>query len=174
MAFLDELKNAWEICRLNAAKIVEVAKNPNATGMAIAFIVIAGVAQAIGGLNPIALFTAPLFGIVGYLVGAGIFHLIAKLFNGQGDFMEMFRAMGYISILSWIMVIPVVGVFLGMIVGIWQLVANIIIVQNVQKLSTGKAAAVVLIPFALIIVLAILGAVMFFGVLNPQVFLPKV
>ena len=99
--------------------------------------------------------------------GIGILHLIAKAFKGQGDYYGYYQAMGVGSIVGWGGIIP----YIGVIFSIWAIVVNVVITKHVQKLSTGQAAAVVLMPVLVVFVLGIFLAVfvgmgMFMGLMG--------
>lgn len=115
------------------------------------------------------LFGSIIFGVIGAIVAAfiavGILWLVAKIFGGTGEYMTYFKTLMHIELLAWIMVlsfIPLLGGLLSIAVGIWALVAAIVVTQVVHKLSTGKAIATVLIPAAIIflavVVLLLLAA----------------
>lgn len=138
----------------------EVGADQSATGQAA--LVVVG-AALISGLGTIFIGD---FGIGGWIVGAifaiivfaiwvGILWLIAKLFDGQADYMSLFRGLGFAYAPVSLGIIPILGGFVG---GIWALVAAIVGVREIEGFTTGKAAAVVLIPVAVLFVLGLLVA----------------
>ena len=99
--------------------------------------------------------------------GVGILHLIAKAFKGEGDYYGYYQAMGVGSIVGWGGIIP----YIGIIFSIWSVVVNVVITKHVQKLTTGKAAAVVLMPVIIGFILGIflvvfVGMGMFMGLIG--------
>ncbi len=105
----------------------------------------------------------PLCALLGMLLYVGILHLIAKLFKGEGSFMDFFQTVGIGSLVSWGGIIPYIGVLFSL----WTIPVIVVITARVYKLSTGKAVAVVLMPlvlaFAIGIALAIGIAAMLMG-----------
>ncbi len=99
--------------------------------------------------------------------GVGILHLVAKAFKGEGGYYGYYQAMGVGSIVGWGGIIP----YIGIIFSIWSVVVNVVITKHVQKLTTGKAAAVVLMPVLVGFILGIFIAVfvgmgMFMGLIG--------
>ena len=99
--------------------------------------------------------------IVGYVimflifsgVGPGIFHLLAKLFGGQGKFRDVYYLTSlFVAPLSVFLVIP----FVNILANLYGLYLTVIAVREAESLSTAKAAAVVLIPLVLIGLLMVL------------------
>ena len=63
-------------------------------------------------------------------------------FGGQGNFIGMFRGIGYAAAPVAVGVIPFIGAFVG---GVWAMAATVVAVREIHKISTGKAVATVLI-----------------------------
>jgi len=102
---------------------------------------------------------APL-AIIGFFIGTGIYYLIAKAFGGRGTFL----AQGYTNLLfnvplgivtSLVSLVPILGGSVAFGLNIYSIVLNIFSIMAVHRLSGGKATAVVLIPAAIVFVLAI-------------------
>ena len=157
-SFGDYVKLAMEIVQLKGKSMDAVSKDKNAFKMAMLFIAIGGVASAIGSFNPIGIILNPILAIVASFVGVGILHLIAKLFGGKAKYQELYSVIGLASILQWISIIPLLGMALGGIAGLWMMVVNVIAVKNMHKLSIGKAVIVVLIPVIIAVIIAFLVA----------------
>ncbi|HZU66841.1 MAG TPA: Yip1 family protein [Ktedonobacteraceae bacterium] len=110
----------------------------------------------------------PLF----FFIGVGIQFVIAKAFNGQGTFLQqsytqlLYKVptdiIGYV-VTALFGFIPVAGFFLtgifSLALFIYEVVLNIFQIKATHRLTTGKAAAVVLIPYAVILVLGLLCAI---------------
>ena len=134
----------------------EIEADPNAFGQAITVIVIAGVASLIGNFFRV--------GIIG-----GVIHLIASvaeyaLFSllvfligtklmpeptTKSDFNETFRTVGFAAapgIFAVLAIIPILGVLISFLIGIWSLVIGVIAVrQALDYTNTGRAIIVALI-----------------------------
>jgi len=161
MTFGEYFKQGIELIKLNGDTAKKLAADEKAFLTAILFIVIGGLASAIGSLNLGALVAGPIAIIVMYFIIVGVFHLLAKLFGGKGTYMGLFRAMGIASILGWVTVVPIIGPILSPLVLIWSIVMDVVIIKNVHELSTGKAVWVVIIPLVIIgIIMIALAAVL--------------
>ena len=73
------------------------------------------------------------------------------MFGGEGDFQGLMRGNAYAAIPSALGSIPI----LGFLIGLWSLYLYILNVRENMNLTTGKAAAVVLIPVAIVILLVV-------------------
>ncbi len=109
----------------------------------------------------------PIYAALGLFVGAGILHLLVLLFvrPANAGFEATFRAVSYSWVYQLISWIPIIGWIVGPIYGGVLLVLG---VREVHATTTGKAALIVLIPVAVIIlfaviVVALIGAALFFG-----------
>jgi hypothetical protein len=107
-----------------------------------------GLVAGISLLIPVICIAAPVIGSVVYV---GILHGLAKLFKGEGRYLDYYQTMGIGSLVSWGGIIP----YIGILFSLWTIVVNIVITSRVHKLSMGKSAAVVLLPIGLIILLVI-------------------
>ena len=177
MTFIDSVKQAIEIVKLNGKAAVNISKDKNATLMGISIIAVGSVLVVLGE-TPIKftlVILAPIATIIFYFIGVGIMHVLALLFGGKAKYMEYFRAESYSSILGWLGIltlIPYLGGIVTFLASIWGIVVSIVILENVHKLSRGKAIIVVLIPVVVLILLVTIGALAYFGVANPQALMP--
>jgi len=105
----------------------------------------------------------PLAALLGTLFYVGILHLVAKLFKGEGTFLDFYQTVGIGSLVSWGGILP----YIGILFSLWTVVVTVVVTSRVHKLSTGKSVAVVLLPlvvlFAIGIALAIGFAAMMMG-----------
>ncbi len=138
----------------------EIGSDEKATGEAI---VVAIGASLLGGLGAVwpggARFSGGSWitgalgaGTLGIAIVTGVYFLVAKLFKSQGTYVTLFRAVGYGSAPSALGIIPVVGTIVG---AVWSIVLMIRAVRETQGVTSGAAAAVVLIPVAIGIVIAL-------------------
>jgi hypothetical protein len=100
---------------------------------------------------------------VSFFIVVGIQYLLAKAFQGEGNFLRQ----GYtyllfevpISIISYLLgFIPILGGIAGFALFIYGVVLNVFSIMAVHRLSGGKATGVVLIPIAVLILLVFLCA----------------
>ncbi|MBI5391910.1 YIP1 family protein [Candidatus Woesearchaeota archaeon] len=166
MNFVGKLKQGFEILKLDKKEIMKVANDESSTKAGVLFLALAGVAASIGSFAFLAIFpiiVLPIFVILGFAIGVGIYHILAKLFGGSGTYMQLFRVVSVTSFLNWIAVIPILGSILSAFTSIWSLVVAVVAVREVHKLSTGKAVAVIVIP--LVVALVIMMVVFVLGIM---------
>lgn len=101
----------------------------------------------------------PVFLTVGLLVSSGLTHLALLVFSGANQpFEATFRVNAYsYGSLGWIVAIPFCG---SIIWAVWGIVLEVIGIARIHKVSTGKAAAAVLVPLAILFVFGMCLAVL--------------
>src|SRR6266702_7498349 len=96
-----------------------------------------------------------------FFILVGIQYLLAKAFQGQGRFLtQSYTTLLFevpINIVSYLLAfIPILGGIAGFALSIYGIVLNVFAIMAVHRLSGGKAVGVVLIPIAVLILLAFL------------------
>ena len=98
---------------------------------------------------------------VSFFIVVGIQYLLAKAFQGQGNFLTQ----GYATLLYQVPIyavsyvvglIPIFGAIAGFALYIYSIVLNVYSIMAVHRLSGGRATAVVLIPIAVLFLLVFL------------------
>lgn len=103
------------------------------------------------------MFVAALAVPIGLFLWSGILHGCLLLVGGaQSGYEATFRVVSYSSVTSLFNVIPVVGNFASL----WGMVLTVIGLRETHRTSTGKAAAAVAIPLAVVVVFVVSLAVM--------------
>ena len=69
--------------------------------------------------------------------------------------MELFRPLAIANMLYILSIVPL----LNYLIGIWYIIVSIVAISETQKISIGKAVAVVLIPIGILMVLAFVTAI---------------
>ena len=97
-----------------------------------------------------------IFAVGAFALSVGIYHLVAKMFQGQGTFSQLAFTMASfhvpLTVISLILAaIPWVSI-LTIPIGIYTIILTILAVKATHQFTTGKAVAVVVIP-------AILGVI---------------
>ena len=111
----------------------------------------------------VSLVLAPIFAAIGLFIGAGILHLLVRLIVGSRNagFEGTFRVSAYSSVTLLVSWIPIIG----WIASLYGIYLGIVGIREVHNTTTGKAALVVLIPAAVLILLALIlvaiGAALF-------------
>jgi hypothetical protein len=121
--------------------------------------------QGFGGFIGSLIF-APIIAAIGLFIGAGILHLLVMLIVGSRNsgFEATFRVVAYSAVTSLVSWIP----FIGGILSLYGIYLGIVGIREMHNTTTGKAALVVLIPAAVLFLIALalialVGAFLFFG-----------
>ena len=161
----------FRAAKLDAQLYEEVEADRNATGQAMAVVVMSGVAAGIGtgsqGLLGIA--GGTLVALLGWGIWAFLTYFIGTRLlpepQTKADYGELLRTIGFASAPGLIRVfgvIPGFGAFLFLVAGIWMLVATVIAVrQALDYTSTPRAVGVCLIGWLvqLVILAPLVGLV---------------
>jgi hypothetical protein len=145
--------------KLEAGVFQEIGADPAATVQAIIVVVAAALIGGLGALIGPGEFGfgswifSGIFSVVGLAVGAGIIYLVSRLFKAQGDYMSLFRSLGYASAPQALSIIPIVG---GIVGAIWSIILAIRAVKETQTVGDGTAVAIVLIPAAIVFVILLI------------------
>ncbi|MDQ4063773.1 MAG: YIP1 family protein [Actinomycetota bacterium] len=114
---------------------------------------------------------SPIYTALTLLIGAGLYHLLVLLFvrPGNAGFEATFRVVCYVAAIQLVSWIPIVN----LVAGIYAIVLSIFGIREAHGTTMGKAVAIVLIPVAVIlffvlILVALLGAALFFGTQQQQ------
>lgn len=97
---------------------------------------------------------APIFGAIGLFIAAAIQQLLVRLIVGANNsgFPATFRVASYTQVTGLINWIPIVGPLLSL----YGLYLAIVGIREAHYTTTGKAALVILIPFAVALVVALI------------------
>lgn len=95
--------------------------------------------------------------------GAGIVHLFARLLGAKNPYIETFKANAYAIAPNIFSFIP----FVGYAAGIYSLILLVIGLHKRQGLSVGRAAATILIPMVLCLILFFLVLLVIFNLVIP-------
>jgi hypothetical protein len=150
----------------------EVEADRDATGQAMAVVVMSAVAAGIGNLGSgglLGLVGGTIVALVGWLVWAFLTYFIGTRLlpepQTKADYGELLRTIGFASAPGLIRVfgvIPGLGALLFLVAGIWMLVAMVIAVrQALDYTSTPRAVGVCLIGWLVQVVILVLAAQLF-------------
>lgn len=98
---------------------------------------------------------------ISFFITVGIQYSLAKAFKGVGNFKQQAynQLLFYspIAVINYVLgIIPILGFFLAFALSIYQIVLNVFSIMATHRLSGGKATAVVLIPYAVLFLVALL------------------
>ncbi len=128
----------------------------------------AGAGAGVFGALCTTLFIVP----IAFLLGSGIYFVIAKIFGGTGDFSEQTYLLATFSapiimVNAVIGVVPYLGGCITFFISIYQLVLTYFAIKVSHNLSSGKAIMTILIPILVVFACVICGfAVMFATILG--------
>ena len=173
MSFGENIKKSLNVLVFNEKALTEISNNEKATGYGFLTLIIAGVATAIASLNIIGIILNPIAVIIGLFIGYSIYHFIAKLLlGGKATGAQYFRSLSNSFIVYWFTFIPILGIFLQMIAGLWLIAINVFILNKVHKLSILKSVLLGLLPIIVGVILFFIGVFSYFQVLAPNAYLP--
>lgn len=119
------------------------------------------------------IFLTPIITVIGLFIGAGIYHLLVMLLvkPSNAGFEATFRVAAYVSVMqlvTWLAAIPILGLIVALAAAVYSIYLSVVGIREVHATTTGRAAAVVLIPTAVLMLLgllivAVVGAALFFG-----------
>jgi hypothetical protein len=129
---------------------------------------------------------SPIFAIIGIMITAGIYHWIAKLFGGNGDWGQLVFCLATISapllllnglfgllsslfgsaLLSQSTALEIVLYLPSLALGIYTIVLNVCAIKAVEKIDTGRAIATVFSPTIIGIVIGLCMVIGFFPALS--------
>jgi len=151
------IEKALLILQLKEEAIKETSEKPEYFGWGVLIVAVAGLAGPIGSLKFFpGIIVGPITAVIGAFIAVGILWIIAKIFGGKGEYMAYFRPLAMADIIQWVTVIPFIGVFLGSLAGIWQIVVAIKTTQVVHEMDMPKAIVVVLIPIVIVFFLLLI------------------
>ncbi len=119
-----------------------------------------GIGSAFGGLFG-ALIITPIVTAIGLFVWAAIYHLLVVLIikPSHAGYEATFRVVAYASVLqlvSWLAAIPILGILVLIAIVIYGVVLSVLGIREIHSTTTGRAAAVVLIPAIIFGLLALI------------------
>lgn len=113
-------------------------------------------------------------GVLGWVIIASVLHLVAKALGGKGTFESMLVLMGFatlpnifqapvglIAFLSSGLSGLMISLGLGALLGLWIIALDVIAIREAQGFSTGKAIVTLVLPVALLVVLALVLVAIF-------------
>lgn len=160
------------VAKLEQRTYREIAVDPDATRQAAIVVAVVAIAGAIGGAGHG--FSGVVLGLIGAFVSWLLFTFISWFFGTQlfgtpttnANPESLLRSLGYAqapSVLGILGFIPILGIIVGLIAGIWVIITSIFALRQVLGLSTGRAIITAVISWiASGIIIGILGVI--FGI----------
>ena len=98
------------------------------------------------------------FTLIGYYIWAFVTHWVGtKLFEGDADFGEVKRTLGYAyspQVLSFFSFIPCLGPLLALVGSIWSLVAAFFAIREALDLDTAKTVITIAVGWVVIMIIS--------------------
>ncbi len=150
--------------RLEPQLYEEVEHDQSATGQALLVVVLGAIAAGIGALS--GGIGGLIFGVILALVGWAAYAFVAywvgtNIFKGpktEATWGQLLRTLGFASsprVLLVLMIIPVVGLIIGLAVFIWTLVATVIAIRQALDFDTGRAIATAVVSWLAFLVISL-------------------
>ncbi len=136
--------------RLEPQLYEEVEHDQSATGQAMLVVVLGAIAGGIGALS--GGIAGLVVGVIASLVGGAASAVVAywvgtNIFKGpqtEATWGQLLRTLGFANsprVLLVLVIIPVVGIFVGLAVFIWMLFTTVVAIRQALDCDTGKAIA---------------------------------
>jgi len=99
--------------------------------------------------------------VVGTLISTGLSYVWCKLLGGKGTFGDQYYqfsivASGLLIVSAVLMVIPFIGSLIAGLLSVYYLYLVFLVYRSVHKFTDGRAAVAVIVPFILLIILAVI------------------
>lgn len=159
MRFREAVQQGFELVKLNRPVFRQVALDPEAFTPALMIVALAGIADW---LSPpfagLGFLFMPIREVIGLVVVTAIIHFTVIVLGGRGDYLALFRLMGFTWIVRWLLIVPVIG---GPIALIWWLVMTVVAVEELFEFDRMKAIVTVIVPFAAFLLLTFIFTILF-------------
>lgn len=149
---------------LDASVYEEVEHDPSALGQAVGVVALAALATAIGSpaVHGVGGFFAQLISsVIAWLLGTAVIWLIGVVaMKCTSDYLELLRTLGFTQapiLISVVGIIRFIAPLVGLVAGVWALIAYVIGVRQALDVSTGRAIVVCVIALAIYFLIAFLG-----------------
>jgi len=160
--FINTLNYAVEFLKMDFRNLERVANDPKMPVWVIVILAISGVASAIGTLNIAGIIINPILSVIFGSLFLALFWVIAgPLFGGKASIVQHYSALGLLSVVQWISVIPIIGPIVSFFIFFYLVFVYQKMIKLLHDLSDGKAWAVVLIPIAVVLFIGLMLFVVF-------------
>ncbi len=158
---------ALQVFRLDEHAIKQLSKEATATTWGLVIIAIAGLSLGLGvlftntSLEGYVIIGAAILLILLSFIGISFLYLFSHLLGGKGSFTSYFRSYSHMYLFNILAIIPVIGLLLSSLIGIWQVVMAIYITSVVRQMPLAKAAVVVLVPIIILFIVITTSSLFF-------------
>ncbi|MAE13100.1 hypothetical protein CMO92_00915 [Candidatus Woesearchaeota archaeon] len=164
MGVKEIIGNAWKVASFDDKTTDAVLKDSSSFKNGLIFLVLTAVVMSVGVgifaiisgsfvLAIVEIIATILMLLFGFFVGGAVLHGLAHLFKGKGSITRFYGGYSHSYLPYWIGFfgfIPLLGLGLWVLAGLWHLILTINVVQKAYDLSLGRALIVVLIPVVIV------------------------
>ena len=167
MDYATYLQKGIQILQLDGSVVADVSKDEDALVPALVFFALAGLANGAAQFS----FRGMIFGaIVATLLSfvmVGLLNVLARLFGGDANFLELYRSLGVAAPLFWVLAVPMLGPFLGFLAVLYYCVVAELVVERTAELPRPNSIAVIALLvgvslFLFLVFLALVGSLLLF------------
>jgi hypothetical protein len=160
------LERMIRAARLDPDLYYELERDRNANGQAFAVVLIVAACALIGSaaLSLQAAFQACVCMVGGWLFWSAIAAVVGARFGARAGFEEVMRPVAFAQtpgVLQILALVPVLGWRVGLVAWLWTMLASVIAIREALRVETGKAALVVLVTSAVVMVIGLLTGMTF-------------
>jgi hypothetical protein len=155
------LQKGVRILQLDPGAIDVVSQDEEALLPALAFFAIAGLANGAGQFSFRGMVFGPIVATLLSFVFIGLLSVLARLFGGRSEFLEIYRPLGVAAPIFWVQAVPLLGPFLVSLALLYFAAVSVLVVERTCRVPRGKAVVVVslLAGISLFLVLVFLALV---------------
>ncbi len=116
----------------------------------------------------------PVVTVAGFLILSGVLYVVAMILGGEGSFTEQSYLLSLFQaplniVTSVLGLIPIAGGCLNIGVWVYGIVLGVFAIQSAHRMTTGRAAVVVLLPGAVVLFLVLCAVILVAAFLIPVV-----
>lgn len=126
---------------------------------------------------PVGAGLAVVFGLLGFFLYTAVLHLSAEFLGGQGRALALFTTLAFASAPGVLLAPfglavraapPMFYYLVSVVLGLWVLVLHLLSIQAVHRLSLWRSLAAFLLPWAMVVVAAVLSLALGVAALLPH------
>jgi hypothetical protein len=165
--FGNYFQKAVQILQLDIPTINQVSRDEEALVPALLFFAVAGLANGAGQFSFRGMIFGPVVATLLSFVFIGLLSVLARLFGGSGEFLDLYRPLGVAAPIFWVQAVPLLGPFLAFLALVYFAVVAVAVVEQTGRLPRTKAFFIVALLagislFLVLVFLAVVGSLLLF------------
>jgi hypothetical protein len=170
MDFGGYLQQGLRVLQLDVRAVKQAARDEEALLPALLFFAVAGLANGAGQFSFRGMIFGPIVATLLSFVLVGLLSVIARLFGGRAEFLDLYRPLGVAAPIFWVQAVPLLGPFLAFFALLYFAVVAVVVVEETGFLPRAKALAIVALLtgvslFLVLVFLAMVGSLLLFRAL---------